>query len=109
MPIPIIPSNDRLASVELLGNILVLHWHDGHRGELPLATLRSNCPCATCGAPKPKSSKLKVIASGPPPQADDIQAIGRYALQFFWRDGHNTGIYSFDLLQQLCECPACAG
>jgi DUF971 family protein len=37
-----------------------------------------------------------------------IQVVGRYALQLFWRDGHDTGIYSFELLRSLCECSECS-
>ena len=105
-----IPPGDRLTEAELLGRILVLHWRDGHRSELPLPTLRSHCPCATCaGAGREKKSALRVVSATPPADVDLIQAVGRYALQFFWRDGHATGIYSFDLLRRLCQCPECAG
>jgi DUF971 family protein len=30
-----------------------------------------------------------------------IEYVGRYALQFYWSDGHSTGIYSFELLRRL--------
>ena len=33
---------------------------------------------------------------------------GRYAIRFHWSDGHSTGIYTFELLRQLCPCPICA-
>ena len=26
----------------------------------------------------------------------DVRTVGRYALQFTWSDGHNTGLYTFD-------------
>jgi DUF971 family protein len=29
--------------------------------------------------------------------------VGGYALQVFWADGHNTGLYSYDLLRELRE------
>jgi DUF971 family protein len=37
---------------------------------------------------------------------DDVIAVehisvGRYALQFLWSDGHQTGIYPFEMLQRL--------
>ena len=34
---------------------------------------------------------------------NDIAIVGRYALNFRWSDGHETGIYSFRLLRELCE------
>ena len=40
--------------------------------------------------------------------ADDISfssvaLVGRYALNFQFSDGHNTGIYSFNYLRQLSD------
>jgi DUF971 family protein len=29
-------------------------------------------------------------------------------LRFTWSDGHQTGIYTFPLLRNLCECDTCA-
>jgi len=37
----------------------------------------------------------------------DLEPVGNYALRFTWGDGHNTGIYSFDLLRSLCPCREC--
>jgi DUF971 family protein len=33
----------------------------------------------------------------------DVEIVGRYALTFRWSDGHETGIYSFRLLREICE------
>ncbi len=33
----------------------------------------------------------------------EISIVGRYALNFRWNDGHETGIYSFRYLRDLCE------
>ena len=38
----------------------------------------------------------------------DVQLVGRYALQFSWSDGHDTGIYPFEVLRETCLCPECA-
>jgi DUF971 family protein len=37
----------------------------------------------------------------------DLREVGQYAVQPTWQDGHDTGIYSFDLLRRLCPCPEC--
>ena len=34
--------------------------------------------------------------------AERVELVGNYALQFFWSDGHNTGIYTWDYLYRLC-------
>jgi DUF971 family protein len=33
----------------------------------------------------------------------DVSIVGRYALNFRWSDGHETGIYSFRYLREFCE------
>ncbi len=33
----------------------------------------------------------------------DLNIVGRYALNFRWSDGHETGIYSFQYLRDICE------
>jgi len=38
-----------------------------------------------------------------------IDYVGRYALGFDWSDGHRTGIYSFQMLREICPCAACQG
>ena len=32
---------------------------------------------------------------------DRYEIVGGYALQLYWADGHNTGIYSFEYLRGL--------
>jgi DUF971 family protein len=36
-------------------------------------------------------------------EINDLTIVGRYALNFRWSDGHETGIYSFQYLRDLCE------
>ena len=33
----------------------------------------------------------------------DLSLVGRYAINFRWTEGHETGIYSFRYLRELCE------
>jgi DUF971 family protein len=34
--------------------------------------------------------------------AENLEMVGNYALQFFWDDGHHTGIYTWEYLYHLC-------
>jgi DUF971 family protein len=34
---------------------------------------------------------------------ENVEIVGRYALTFRWSDKHDTGIYSFRLLREVCE------
>ncbi|MCH7923485.1 MAG: DUF971 domain-containing protein, partial [Nitrospinae bacterium] len=33
---------------------------------------------------------------------DEISLVGAYAVNMSWSDGHDTGIYSFRFLRELC-------
>jgi DUF971 family protein len=103
----LLPPRGRLARGELLGVVLLLEWSDGHRGEVTLDVLRRACPCAECGGARQQPrGALPVL--GRAPALRSAQAVGRYALQFVWADGHQAGIYSLDLLRGLCQCPECS-
>lgn len=99
------------------GKGLEIDWSDGHRSAWNFAWLRHACPCATCvderkqqgrkpGQPKPKAADLLPMYT-PPAKPASAQAVGRYALQFNWLDGHSAGIYSFDYLRRHCLCGEC--
>ena len=66
------------------------------------------CPCARCVAEFTRRRILteEMVEEGVYPTA--IKYVGRYALRFFWSDGHNTGIYPYDFLRDLCRCSSCS-
>jgi DUF971 family protein len=84
---------------------VVITWDDGHSSTFPLDYLRSWCPCASCQGHDPVHKYLDLTGQ----QMTHIEAVGNYALAPTWDDAHNTGIYSFRLLRQLCPCDACGG
>jgi len=99
------------------GKGLEIDWADGHKSAWGFAWLRDACPCATCvderkaegrraGQPKPKPAALLPMYA-PPAKPASAHAVGRYALQFNWLDGHSGGIYSWDYLRRSCQCPEC--
>ena len=98
--------------IQPIGEELAILWDDGHETYLKLEELRRYCPCASCqGEP----DVLGHLHKGPPPnltpqsfQLVRLQAVGGYAVQPVWQDGHQTGIYSFDYLRALCHCDECA-
>lgn len=97
--------------IQRIGEELAISWLDDHETYLKLEDLRRHCPCAGCqGEP----DVLGHIHKGPPLtltpgsfQMVSIQAVGSYAIQPVWQDGHNSGIYSFDYLRALCPCEEC--
>jgi DUF971 family protein len=95
-----------------------IRWRDGHESLYSFDLLRKECPCALCNAQRgkhalPGGAGLSVL-SGPVIRPGEIRAtevkpVGRYAIQFVWSDGHDSGIYSYNFLRGLCPCPACRG
>lgn len=83
-------------------------WTDGHRSQYDLQYLRDHCPCALCREKPPaQESSNPLHVYKPRPRLQDAETVGRYAVRFFWNDGHSTGIYSFDHLRAICPCPDC--
>jgi DUF971 family protein len=94
-------------------------WADGHTSHFDFVYLRDHCPCATCNDERAKRESLAegspAFASSPAlpmfkpkPRAQSAQAVGQYAIQISFSDGHSTGIYSYDLLRTICPCAECA-
>lgn len=82
-----------------------INWADGHVSVFPLDYLRSWCPCAGCQghAAHPTYLDLKNQA------LHHIESVGNYAVVLAWADGHDTGIWNFGRLRELCPCESCGG
>lgn len=93
-------------NIQQIGNELAIHWNDGVESFLDLQFLRRACPCAACGGePDVLGNILRpnVTYSGNSFDLAGFEIVGGYAIQPQWRDGHNTGIYSFQYLRRLAE------
>jgi DUF971 family protein len=87
--------------------VLGITWSDGHKAIYPVRYLRQHCPCAACtdewtGELRLKPDDVPIVI-----MLQDIQPVGRYAFQFTWSDGHDTGLYSYAYLRRLCQCDVC--
>ena len=94
-------------------------WSDGHTSHFEFAYLREQCPCAMCNDERKKKENAARTAVPaldspllpmfkPKLSARSAHAVGNYALQIDFNDGHVTGIYSFDYLRTICPCQDCA-
>jgi len=86
-------------------------WADGHQSHYDFAYLRDHCPCALCNeehghGPAPAAANPLPLYK-PRSGARAASAVGHYAVQFDFSDGHSTGIYSFEYLRQICPCDDC--
>ena len=95
---------------------LKITWSDGSTHTISSRTLRENCPAADSRAKRgdtshdaplttKKGSALRIIEASVTEELSlqRIWAVGNYALGIAWADGHDTGIYTYDLLFSLGE------
>ena len=82
---------------------LSITWGDGRRCRYRASDLRRSCPCAQCVNEWTGQRVLKPESISENIEIQDLSIVGRYALNFRWSDGHETGIYSFRYLRELCE------
>ncbi len=94
-------------AIEIMKNNLKIVWSDHSSGLLTAETLRQNCPCANC---------VKKIVGGTALDKEEVSKdisilelarVGCYAVKLKFSDGHNTGIFSYDNLRNLCGSNEC--
>ena len=92
------------ADLQVVGSELAIRWPDGKESYLSLEELRRRCPCAACCGEPGLTRDLP--GAGGQLTAESfrlkgMQAVGGYAIQPTWEDGHGTGIYSWEYLQKI--------
>lgn len=80
---------------------LELRYADGNQFSLSCEYLRVYSPSAEVrghgqGQETLQIGKINVAIT-------DIKPVGNYAVQFTFSDGHDTGIYSWSYLRELCD------
>lgn len=85
--------------------MLTINWNDGRESRYSFAGLRAVCPCVQCqgghsnmGRPADKLLLQKTINDDL--NLVNVSAVGSYAVQFVWSDGHDSGIYTWDYLYE---------
>ena len=86
---------------------LLIIWEDGSQSEISLKYLRDECPCANC---KGETILFKTIRpvrvkfdTPGKYEIKNIEVVGGYAAKISWKDGHDTGIYSWEYLKTLVD------
>jgi DUF971 family protein len=90
---------------------LLIAWSDGQRRRYRFKALRDACPCATCREKRSAPQDpllLPMLGAGElaPVQILGMKPVGNYAYTIAFSDGHDTGIYSFELLRELGDLEA---
>lgn len=88
-------------------NSLKINWDDNSQSDISLKYLRDECPCANC---KGETILLKTMRPARQNKLavgryniTNIEVVGGYAVKISWKDGHDTGIYSWQYLKTLAD------
>jgi DUF971 family protein len=97
--------------LRIVDDELEITWSDGQVRRYRFGELRANCPCATCrekrrGGEQPQSAdsfQFSILSpqEAKPDRVTAMKPVGNYAYSVVFDDGHDTGIYTFDLLLEL--------
>ena len=93
-PTQIIEENDSEISIT---------WSDDAVTNYRASKLRRSCPCAGCVNEWTGEKMLDDKNIPDDLSFDHISVVGRYALNFHFSDGHDTGIFSFNFLRNLSQ------
>lgn len=99
-----------IALERLPNGSLRITWSDDVARIYTIQQLRNACPCAFCRekrTPAELNASIMPDISGPddlhPLTLSGMKPVGNYAYSLTFSDGHDTGIYRFDLLRDLGE------
>jgi DUF971 family protein len=82
---------------------LSITWSDDAESKYNAAELRRACPCAGCIDEWTGKKMLRDESVPDDISFSHISIVGRYALNFHFSDGHETGIYTFAMLRKMAE------
>jgi DUF971 family protein len=85
---------------------LQIAWSDDETRQYSVRELRDICPCATCREKRGKPQSLSLLPVLSPEEIEPLKItgmkpVGNYAYSIQFTDGHDTGIYTLDLLRSL--------
>ena len=99
-----------ISDLQQIGEELAIKWADGTESFIALEKLRRHCPCAGCKGEVDVMGKLYKNPGRPLSSAAfqlvRVERVGGYGVQPVWRDGHATGIYSFEYLRRMAGSDA---
>ena len=89
---------------------LRITWSDEVAKVYTIQQLRDACPCAICRENRPAATSMsssvpegQKLSELCPLTLSGMKPVGNYGYSLTFSDGHDTGIYTFDLLRELGE------
>ncbi len=99
------PGKTTPTEIKKIGNgNLEITWEDGHVSLYDFRYLRQKCPCAGCIDEWTSKKLIKEDTIPLDLEGLKVEPVGGYALSFSFSDQHNTGIYHFSHLRDICPC-----
>ena len=92
--------------IQLIGDLVAIRWSDASEDYLPMEKLRAFSPSAEQQGERDLLGRQyggTDQTEFPGVTVTNWQPIGSYAIQFWFSDGHRTGIYAFDYLKKIAE------
>ena len=85
---------------------LLISWDDGQQRRYTVTQLREACPCASCREKKnvpvnPMQLNVLSAAETQPLTIASMKPVGSYAYNIEFSDGHDTGIFTLEVLRGL--------
>ena len=93
--------------IKAAGGQVTIRWSDGHQSRYAARDLRLGCRCAACVDEWTHQSLIHPDRVPLDVKPKGIELMGHYAVHVDWSDGHNTGIYTYDYLREVCACDDC--
>ncbi|MEC7557786.1 MAG: DUF971 domain-containing protein [Planctomycetota bacterium] len=93
-----VPSRIRFLTEEAL---LCLDWSDGQSYQIPFRALRQLCPCASCVSETTGQRVLDPDSVPTDIHPTNVSHTGSYALKIIWSDDHDTGLFTWEYLNEI--------
>ena len=93
--------------IVVMNTSIAIKWESGLESFIDNKKLREACPCANCSGETDvfgniyKNDQPLNINDDTKYKIISYSYIGHYAIRIQWGDGHNSGIYTFDLLNDF--------
>lgn len=103
----IVRKETEIDNYEIVNDFLLVSFSDGNESIVSLKLLRKKCPCANCAGETDALGNLykhpEQVLTETSYQVSIIHPVGYYGLRPFWKDGHNTGIFTGEMLIKLSD------
>lgn len=86
--------------------LLSVEYPDGFKASVLLSKLREECPCAVCKGEEIMGVRYTFGIQIMKPGMNELESLtpsGNYAIQAKWKDGHDSGIYTWEQLRVIME------